>query len=81
MIQPIPRVEPKKLAMPAAEFERLCQRAAQESVIRNAKLGFPAVSCESGQIVFSSPERVLAELGVPVKAEANDVGKQSTSRR
>lgn len=81
MIQPIPRVEPKKLDMPPAEFERHCQRAAQESVIRNAKLGFPAVSCENGQIVFSSPERVLAEFGVPAKAEANDVGAQSTSRR
>lgn len=81
MIQPVPRVEPKKLDMPPAEFERLCQRAAQESVIRNAKLGFPAVSCENDQIVFSPPERVLAELGVPMNAEANDVGTQLTSRR
>lgn len=62
MIQPIPRVEPKKLDMPAAEFERICQSAARESVIRNAKLGFPAVSCEEGQIVFTSPEKVLAEF-------------------
>ena len=66
MIQPSPRVEPKKLDMPAAEFERLCQRAARESVIRNAKLGFPAVSCEDGQIVFASAERVLAEFAAEV---------------
>lgn len=62
MIQPIPRVEPKKLDMPPAEFERICQSAARESVIRNAKLGFPAVSCEEGRIVFTSPEEVLSEL-------------------
>lgn len=66
MIQPIPRVEPKKLDMPPAEFERICQSAAQEAVIRNAKLGFPAVSCEEGRIVFTSPEKVLAEFGTQV---------------
>ena len=68
MIQPISRVDSKKLDMPPAEFERICQRAAQESVIRNAKLGFPAVSCEEGRIVFTSPEEILAELALVVEA-------------
>ncbi len=62
MIQSISRVEPKKLDMPPGEFERICQSAARESVIRNAKLGFPAVSCEEDRIVFTSPEKVLAEF-------------------
>ena len=62
MIQPIPRVEPKKLDMPSDEFERICQSAAREAVIRNAKLGFAAVSCEEDRIVFTSPEKVLAEF-------------------
>jgi hypothetical protein len=62
MIQPIPRTEAKPLDMSDAEFERICQRAAREAVVRNAKLGFPAVSCENGQIVFSPPERVLAKF-------------------
>ena len=62
MIQPHPRTEPKRLEMSDAEFERICQRAAQEAIVRNAKLGFPAVSCENGQIVFHSPEQVLAEF-------------------
>ena len=66
MIQPIPRPEPKRLDMSDAEFERICQRAAREAVVRNAKLGFPAVSCENGQIVFSQPERVLAEFAAEV---------------
>ncbi len=62
MFQPIPRNETKKLDTPPAEFERICQNAARQSNIRNAKLGFPAVSCEVGQIVFSSPESVRAEF-------------------
>lgn len=62
MIQPIERTEPKRLEMPDAEFERICQTAAREAVVRNAKLGFPAVSSENGQIVFRSPEQVLAEF-------------------
>ncbi len=62
MIQPIPRTEPKRLEMAPAEFERICQQAAREAVIRNARLGFPAVSSENGQIVFRSPEQVLAEF-------------------
>ena len=68
MIQPIPRVEPKKLDMSPDEFERICQSAARESVIRNAKLGFPAVSCEEGRIVFTSPEKVLAEFAADVSS-------------
>lgn len=75
MIQPIPRVEPKKLDMPPAEFERICQSAARESVIRNAKLGFPAVSCEEDRIVFTSPEQILAEFaaeGSQPKADASN---------
>ena len=63
MIQPVPRNEPEKLDMPPAEFERICQRAAREAVIRNAKLGFPAVSSENSRIVFHSPEQVLEEFG------------------
>ncbi len=68
MIQPTPRTEPKRLDMPDAEFERICQTAAREAVIRNAKLGFPAVSSENGQIVFRSPEQVLAEFATETKS-------------
>ena len=71
MIQPIPRTEPTKLEMPPEEFERICQRAAQEAVVRNAKLGFPAVSCENGQIVFTPAERVLAEFAQPKTVATN----------
>ena len=74
MREPIPRVEPKKLDMSPAEFERICQRAAREAVIRNAKLGFPAVSCEEDRIVFTSPEKVLAEF-----AEAGSQPKANSS--
>lgn len=66
MIQPFPRTEPKRLDMPDAEFERICQTAAREAVVRNAKLGFPAVSSENGQIVFRSPEQVLAKFAANV---------------
>ena len=62
MIQPIPRAESKPLDMSPAEFERICQRAAREAVIRNARLGFPAVGSEKGEIVFWTPERVLADF-------------------
>ena len=79
MIQPIPRDEPKKLDMPPAEFERICQNAARQSIIRNAKLGFPAVSCENGQIVFSTPESVLAEFGVTAPMNAISDAKPSMS--
>ncbi len=75
MIQPIPRSEPKRLEMPDAEFERICQGAAREAVIRNAKLGFPAVSCENGQIVFRSPEQVLAEFA----ADKNPTASQASN--
>ncbi len=72
MIQPIPHTESKPLDMPPDEFERICQRAAREAVVRNARLGFPAVSCENGQIVYWSPERVLAEFATtPDKAPSN----------
>lgn len=72
MIQPIPRSEPKCLDMPDAEFERICQEAAREAVIRNAKLGFPAVSSENGQIVFRSPEQVLAAFATDKNSPASD---------
>lgn len=68
MIQPIPRTEPKRLEMSDAEFERICQTAAREAVVRNAKLGFPAVSSENGRIVFRSPEQVLAEFAAETKS-------------
>lgn len=48
--------------MPAAEFERICQSASRETLIRNAKLGFPAVSCENSQIVYWSPKQILAKF-------------------
>lgn len=69
MIQPTQRTELKPLEMSDAEFERIIQRAAREAVVRNAKLGFPSVSCENGQIVFSSPEQVLARFAAE-KAQA-----------
>lgn len=68
MIQPHARTEPKRLAMSDAEFERICQRAAREAIVRNAKLGFPAVSSENGRIVFRSPEQVLAEFAAETKS-------------
>ena len=70
MIQPIPRTEPKRLDMSDAEFERICQTAAREAVVRNAKLGFPSVSSENGQIVFRSPEQVLAEFAAETKPQS-----------
>lgn len=72
MIQPIPRPEPKRLDIPDAEFERICQGAAREAVIRNAKLGFPAVSSEDGQIVFRSPEQVLTAFATDKNSSASD---------
>ena len=72
MSQPIPHSESKPLDMPSAEFERICEQAAREAVVRNARLGFPAVSCENGQIVFCSPERVLAELNETTGKEQID---------
>ena len=79
MIQPVPQAEPKKLDMIPAEFERICQNAARQAIVRNAKLGFPAVSCEDGQIVFSSPESVLAEFGVVSSKNANGEAQPSAS--
>lgn len=72
MIQPIPRSEPKRLDIPDAEFERICQGAAREAVIRNAKLGFPTVSSENGQIVFRSPEQVLRAFATDKNSPASD---------
>lgn len=72
MIQPTPRQEPKRLDMPDSEFERICQRAAQEAVIRNAKLGFPAVSSENGQIVFRSPEQILTAFSADKNSPASE---------
>ncbi len=68
MIRP---TEPKRLEMSDAEFERICQTAAREAVVRNAKLGFPSVSSENGQIVFRSPEQVLAKFGAQVVQPEN----------
>lgn len=78
---PLPHAEPKMLDMPPAEFEKICQRAAREAIIRNAKLGFPAVSCENGQIVFTPPEQVLAKFGIPAPVNTNDVSTQPASSR
>ena len=70
MIQPIAQSEPKRLEMPDAEFERICQGAAREAVVRNARLGFPSVSSENGQIVFRSPEQVLAAFAADKSSQA-----------
>ena len=72
MIQPIPHAEPKRLEMPDAEFERICQGAAREAVVRNAKLGFPSVSSENGQIVFRSPEQILAAFAADKNSQASN---------
>lgn len=81
MIQPIPHRDSEPLQMSPAEFESICQRAAREAVIRNAKLGFPAVFSENGKIVHWSPERVLAEFGVPAPVSIDAPGIQPTSVR
>ena len=62
MIQPVSRRDSCEQPVSAAEIEAACQRAVHEAVIRNARLGLPAVGCENGQITFWPPERVLAEL-------------------
>lgn len=72
MIQPIPHSEPTRLEMPDAEFERICQGAAREAVVRNAKLGFPSVSSENGQIVFRAPEQVLAAFAAAKNSQASN---------
>ena len=72
MIQPIPHAEPKRLAMSDAEFERICQGAAREAVVRNAKLGFPSVSSENGRIVFRSPEQVLAAFATDNSSQLSE---------
>ena len=62
MIQP---VAPRPAAfsdITPAEVETAFRRGIREALVRNAKLGFPAVGSENGQIVHWSPERVLAEF-------------------
>ena len=44
MIQPIQRTEPKPLDMSDAEFERICQRAAREAVVRTRIMFQPSRS-------------------------------------
>ncbi len=63
MIQPTPQSGSNSPKVSPAEVEAACQRAVRETLIRNARLGFPAVSGENGQVVYWQPERVLAELG------------------
>ena len=72
MIHPIPHSEPKRLEMPDAEFERICQGAACDAVVRSARLGFPSVSSENGQIVFRSPEQVLAAFAADKNSQASN---------
>ena len=50
----------------SADLEHAFQIGIREALVRNAKLGFPAVGCENGQIVRWSPERVLAEFAAEV---------------
>lgn len=66
MIQPVaPR--PKAFSeVPAAEVEAAFRRGIREALVRNAKLGFPAVGSENGQIVHWPPERVLQEFAAEV---------------
>lgn len=70
MIQPVaPR--PKSFSeVPAVEVEAAFRRGIREVLVRNAKLGFPAVGSENGQIVHWSPERVLKEFAAEV-AQSN----------
>ena len=46
----------------STEIEAAFQAGIREALIRDARLGFPAVSGENGEVVFWPPERVLAEL-------------------
>lgn len=62
MIQPVaPRPAAFSDVTPA-EVETAFRRGIREALVRNAKLGFPAIGSENGQIVYWSPERVLAEF-------------------
>lgn len=62
MIQPITPRPAAFSVVTAAEVEEAFRRGIREALVRNARLGFPAVGCENGQIVHWSPERVLAEF-------------------
>jgi hypothetical protein len=63
MIQPAPQKSISIDDVLSAEIEAAFQDGIRESLIRDARLGFPAVSGENGQVVYWPPERVLAELG------------------
>lgn len=66
MIQPVPPRPAAFSDFTAAEVETAFRRGIREALVRNAKLGFPAVGSENGQIVYWSPERVLAEFAAEV---------------
>ena len=66
MIQPVkPESVPFDEVL-SADLEHAFQEGIREALVRNAKLGFPAVGSENGQIVYWSPERVLAEFAAEV---------------
>lgn len=62
MIQPLKPASVPFDEVLSADLEQAFQEGIREVLVRNAKLGFPAVGCENGQIVRWSPERVLAEF-------------------
>ena len=62
MIQPVTPASVPFDDVLSAEIEQSFQVGIREALVRNAKLGFPAVGSENGQIVYWSPERVLAEF-------------------
>ena len=66
MIQPIATRPAAFSVVTPTEVETAFRRGVREALVRSAKLGFPAVGSENGQIVHWSPERVLAEFATEV---------------
>lgn len=66
MIQPVNPASVPFNEVSSADLERAFQEGIREVLVRNARLGFPAVGSENGQIVSWPPERVLAEFAADV---------------
>lgn len=66
MIQPMTPRPTAFSDVTAAEVEEAFRRGIREALVRNARLGFPAVGSENGKIVYWSPQRVLAEFAAEV---------------
>ena len=83
MIRPNPQPEISVAPVSSEKLEAVCQRAAREAQVRNARLGFPSVGMENGKITFWSPERVLREFGaefpLPVFTEDEYPAKKPTA--